>query len=249
MARLDEIAELLRVMDADIVVLNEVDFDASWSYSVNQARYLAEKAGYAHRVEQRNVDFRVLFWTWRFGNAVLSKYPIVSANVLDLPGYSTFETILAGKKRSVVCDIETSDRILHIVAAHLSHRSEAVRVASAKMITHVAAGKRLPTIVTGDMNSTPSSFPRSRTAASGENAVAVFDGSQLFRRTPTQPPMNSDQLTFPSSAPALVIDWVLIPADWRFVEYRVVSSQLSDHRPVCVDVEPLPSFDLRESNR
>ncbi len=40
--RLDQIAGLLCAIDADIVVLNEVDFDPSWSQSINQARYLAE---------------------------------------------------------------------------------------------------------------------------------------------------------------------------------------------------------------
>lgn len=44
--RLDKIAALLRDVDADIVVLNEVDFDSSWSYSINQAEYLAQRAGY-----------------------------------------------------------------------------------------------------------------------------------------------------------------------------------------------------------
>ncbi|MCG8653568.1 MAG: endonuclease/exonuclease/phosphatase family protein, partial [Pirellulales bacterium] len=39
--RLDAIADQLRQMDADVVVLNEVDFDCSWSQHVDQAAYLA----------------------------------------------------------------------------------------------------------------------------------------------------------------------------------------------------------------
>lgn len=65
MRRLDEIASLLKTLDADVVVLNEVDFDASWSHQINQAEYLAEKAGYSFRVEERNLDFQVLHYTWR----------------------------------------------------------------------------------------------------------------------------------------------------------------------------------------
>ena len=67
--RLREIADFLIEVDADVVVLNEVDFDASWSGHLNQAEFLASRAKYPYRVEQRNLDFRVLGWTWRFGNA------------------------------------------------------------------------------------------------------------------------------------------------------------------------------------
>ena len=99
--RLDDIAELLAGYNPDIVILNEVDFHASWSFGVNQAAYLAEKLGLNHRVEQRNLDFRFLFSTWKFGNAILSRFPIDETTLIDLPGYAAWETLLAGKKRAV----------------------------------------------------------------------------------------------------------------------------------------------------
>jgi hypothetical protein len=34
---LGEIADLIRGQDLDLVILNEVDFDCTWSYGVNQA--------------------------------------------------------------------------------------------------------------------------------------------------------------------------------------------------------------------
>ena len=57
---MDQIAALLRTINADVVVLNEVDFDSTWTHSVDEARYLAEKAGYPFLAEQRNIDYRVL---------------------------------------------------------------------------------------------------------------------------------------------------------------------------------------------
>ena len=235
-ARLDQIAELLRTMDADVVVLNEVDFDSSWSNSVNQAQYLAEKAGYAYRVEQRNLDARFLVWTWRYGNVVLSRYPIVHAEVVDLPGYARWETVLAGKKRSVICDIEFGDRTVRVIGAHLSHRSESVRVRSAVALTDIAAGTPLPTLIAGDLNASPPGFPGSQTDAAGENAVAIFDNSGRFRRWAMGPPVAEEYLTFHAARPRRVIDWVLIPDAWRFVDYHVEMWQLSDHRPVYADV-------------
>ena len=235
-ARLDDIAALLRSMDADVVVLNEVDFDCSWSYSVNQADYLAEKAGYPYRVEQRNVDVRLLVWTWRYGNAVLSRFPIDDARLVDLPGYSVGEAVLVGKKRGVVCDVAVGGQTVRVIGVHLSHRSEAVRVRSAEVLANMAAEGQLPTIVAGDLNSTPPGFPGSDVDRTGRNAVAVLDASGQFRRLPEDRPPGADDLTFPADEPRILIDWILIPRQWNFTQYWVRQTELSDHRPVGAEV-------------
>jgi endonuclease/exonuclease/phosphatase family metal-dependent hydrolase len=237
-ARLDQIADLLRRVDADVVVLNEVDFDSSWSYSVNQARYLAEKSSCPHWVEQRNLDFRIVIWKWRFGNAILSKYPITNAQVADLPGCSTWETVLAGKKRGVICDIQAGNRVVRLIGTHLSHRRESLRVSSAAAILDIATGSALPTFVAGDLNSTPPGFPKSVNDPSGNNAIATFDNAERFRRSPTNESLADNDLTFHAAEPSCVIDWILIPHDWHFLRYRVEPSQLSDHRPVHADAAP-----------
>ena len=236
MTRLDRIADLLRRIDADVVVLNEVDFDCTWSYSVNQARHLAEESGYPYWAEERNLDFRFLAWKWRFGNAVLSRYPITNAEVVDLPGYSAWETVLAGKKRSILCDLRVGDRTVRVIGAHLSHRSESLRVRSAVALVNCATTSTLPTIVAGDLNSTPPGFPESAIDPHGDNAIEIFDHSPRFQRSPMHPPVAAGDLTFHSAEPGSVIDWVLIPPHWRFLQYGVESSQLSDHRPVYADV-------------
>ena len=234
--RLDAISDLLRELNADVVVLNEVDFDSSWSFGLNQAQYLAERAGYRYRVEQRNLDFRILLWTWRFGNAVLSRYPITNATELSLPGEVPWETILAGKKRGVVCELAVPGGPVRLVAAHLSHRSEAVRILSAKMIVALADDSALPLIVAGDLNSSPAGFPHSSNSANGENAIDVLDSAAAFARVPTKAPI-TDDMTYDSVQPSAVIDWILIPATWSFRSYRAVVSQLSDHRPIYAEIE------------
>ena len=239
-ARLDQISELLREMDADVLVLNEVDFDSSWSYSLNQAQYLAEKAGYPYVVEQRDVDVRIVLWKWRFGNAVLSKYPITDAQVVDLPGYSTWETVLAGKKRSITCDISVGEQVVHIIGAHLSYRSESVRVRSTALFVDIATKSKFPTIVAGDLNSTPPGFPQSASDSNGNNAIETLDNSGYFRRSPDNVPFADEELTFHSVEPSRVIDWIMIPQNWEFLQYTVEQSQLSDHRPVVSDVAPAP---------
>ncbi len=234
-ARLQQIADLLKELDADVVVLNEVDFDSSWSLNINQAQSLATLSGYPYWAEQRSLDFRILAWNWQFGNAILSKHPITHASALDLPGYSTVEACLAGKKRALNCTIALKHGDLRIIGVHLCHRSEEIRVQSAQVIADIASSGAIPTIVAGDFNSTPPGFPNSQRDPSGNNAMDVLDTSRLFQRLPDQPPGSPSAWTYHSAQPEKTIDWILIPKDFRFVEYRAEDSPLSDHRPVVAE--------------
>ena len=235
-ARLREIGRLLAGAELDIVVLNEVDFAATWSGGTNQARALAREADFAYVAEQRNLDFAVAHYQWRFGNAVLSKYPIVAAEALDLPDYAAWETLLAGKKQGVLCTIELSpQRRIRVLGVHLSHRSEAIRLESVRMIDEVSRLEGPPLLVGGDLNSTPSGFPHSGSTSAGENAMDwLRDNSNLITH-PTEKP-EPGELTFPSGAPRSVIDWIAIPKGWSFADYKVLQSTLSDHLPVMAEL-------------
>lgn len=230
--RLDEIAKQIALIDADIIILNEVDFDSSWSFSVNQAKYLADAAGYAYRAEQRNLDFRVLFWKWRFGNAVLSRFPIRDATVLNFPNYSQAETLLAGKKRGVECVVDVEGTLIDVAGVHLCHRDEGVRTKSVELLVK----KTKPKLIAGDFNSTPAGFPQSTTDASMGNAMDKVDKSDLFQRRPIDLPVGESDFTFHSSDPRSVIDWILASDDWEVVEYKAIPSLLSDHRMLVAEV-------------
>jgi len=235
-ARLSDIAELLKSLDADIVVLNEVDFDSSWSLSTNQVRFLATQADYSYWSEQRNLDFRVLIWKWRFGNAILSKYPIVEASFVDLPAFSALETFFVGKKRGLNCIVDINGEKVQIVAVHFEHRSEAVRAQSAKVIAEIASSSKVPTIAAGDFNSTPTGFPASSSDATFGNAMDVLDESGLFQRLPELPSGSLEELTFHAARPKSIIDWILVARNFQIIEYRVEPSILSDHRPVVAEI-------------
>ncbi|MEM9419423.1 MAG: endonuclease/exonuclease/phosphatase family protein [Planctomycetota bacterium] len=235
--RLTDIAELLKTLDADVVVLNEVDFDASWSNHINQAEFLAEAAGYPYVAEQRNLDFRMLWRTWKFGNAVLSRHPITHYDVINSPGFSNTETLLAGKKRGLACTIDWYGQGIRILASHLSHRSESLRSRSTDLLI---AQPDLPTIIAGDLNSTPTGFPRSTTSEDHGNAIDKIDASGLFARRPVDPPTDPAELTFHAENPINVIDWIMITHEFAFQDYRVIDSLLSDHRPIVADLTLTP---------
>lgn len=236
LARLDDIAALLVDLDADVVVLNEADFDTSWSHGLDQAAYLALNAKYPYVATLSNLDFQIGHRSWDFGNAVLSRYPIRQAYEIDMPGYARWETILAGKKRALFCEIEKDGGVFGVVAVHLSHRSEAVRVASADRLIKFAKGYASPLILAGDFNSTPTGYPGYRADERGQNAMDRFDGSLLFKRFPENLPTDSSTYTFRSDDPTRVIDWVMVSQGLAIEQGRVIDSTLSDHRPVVVEL-------------
>ncbi len=168
LARLRKIAALLAAEKPDVVVLNEVDFDSTWSGGVNQAEVIARAMPLANRAEGRNLDVSLPFFTVRCGNAVLSRFPITDARLVKFPGYSTLETIGAGRKKGLLCTLLLpGDREVRILAVHLEHRSEEVRIAAALVIGELAADEGPPLVAAGDFNSTPKSYPRATPDASG----------------------------------------------------------------------------------
>ena len=237
-SRLHDIAALLREFDADIVVLNEVDFSSVWSGHENQAALIAQEAGYRYRVELTNIDVSIPFASLRFGNAVLSRHPIIEAELIDLPGYAAWETILGGKKRAVTCEVELPNGSrLCVVGAHFDTRGdEAIRVASAYAVNESVENKGVLTVVAGDLNSTPAGLPGARVGADGRSGVDVLVQDGGFSRVSIDNESGVAEPTFPSWGPDRAIDWVLVSDGATLKQIDVIQSDLSDHLPVVADM-------------
>jgi len=235
--RLRAIARLLSKENLDIVVLNEVDFGCTWTRGVNQAEFIAREAGLPSRAEGRNLDVHLPFLAFRFGNAVLSRFPIVAARAVDYPARSRFEAAVAGQKRGLLCTLDLGDaRRVRVLAVHLEHRDEPVRIATAGVIAGLASDGGPPLIAAGDFNSTPTDFPHAARTADGRTALSELLESGRFATGLQGPPAEGD-LTFSSDRPRALIDWILVPTVWKIDRQRAIDSQLSDHRPVVAEVE------------
>jgi endonuclease/exonuclease/phosphatase family metal-dependent hydrolase len=227
--RLLNIAAFLQAQNLDFVILNEVDFSSLWSGNVDQASAIADAAGYGHVVRQRNLDVGIGPLGLSFGNALLSRWPIVDAQRLPLPARSTLESVVAGQKHAAIVTVDVGlGRLLRIVPVHLEHRDEPTRLASAARFLALANDGGPPVVAVGDFNSTPPSWPLSEPVA-GQTAVqALLDGgfsSALDLVTPSG-------LTYPSWAPNRRIDWTMASAPLRVVGDAVGGGKLSDHLAV-----------------
>lgn len=207
MAHLESIGRAIRDEGLDVVVLNEVDFSSSWSWRVNEAKVIAKAAGLRFVMEQRSYDMSLLFYELRFGNAVLSRYPIREAELVDLPAFKPHEALFFGRKNGSSCVIETPEGALRVTPVHLEHRDEATRQASIQILANLAERERdVAHVIMGDFN-TADVFMNSE--------ILTFTGPKL--------------LTFPSMAPKNSIDWIFSNAAVDVSEAGVFGETLSDH--------------------
>ena len=78
--RPERIAKILAHYDADIILLQEVDVGVPRSRKLNLAKEIVEQLGYPFYAVGLNVQLR----TGMYGNATISRYPIVKERNIDL---------------------------------------------------------------------------------------------------------------------------------------------------------------------
>ncbi len=229
-ARLSEIAEVIRSINPDVVVLNEVDFSSSWSHRVDQAEVIARAAGYPHRVEQRNLDVHLPFFRAAFGNVILSRDPIVAAELIEYPALSRIERVLVGHKKGAAATLRFSDGDIRVAAVHLSHRDEAIRAESVESIAAMAEAGA-PLIAAGDFNSSMPGTTGALEDGRGRNAVAAMVQAGF-----SADGANVSTATYPATAPSRTLDWVFADRRLRVSGFRAIPVNSSDHLPIVASV-------------
>jgi endonuclease/exonuclease/phosphatase family metal-dependent hydrolase len=235
-ARVRRIGRLLHELAPDIVVLNEVDFASFRSANVDQAAILADASGLPYRCEQRNVDMAVPFLQNRYGNLVLSRFEILSASRVPLPGHTWWETLLVGKKDGLLCTLPLREEgMVSVFAVHFDHRAEELRLRSAAAMVAARASRPGPFIAAGDFNSTLATAAAPEATVDGQTAVTWLVREHGLRTLPW-PEVRDQDLTSPAHDPARAIDWVVVSEDFEIAERIVLPVQLSDHLPVLVEL-------------
>ena len=216
---LERIARVVLSANPDIVALQEVDQGASRSRSVDQPAELS-------RLTNMQVCFgaNIDLQGGRYGNAVLSRFPILHHQNHLLPNMA------GGEQRGFIeaeVKLSSSEAPLLVLATHFDHRGDPrERVASATAINQLIKKKTgQPALLVGDLND-------------------VSDSETLMRLTSTWTITNATPLpTIPVGKPSRQIDFILFrPADrWRVLKTRVLSQAVaSDHRAIVADLELLP---------
>lgn len=225
----ERIERILRDHDPDIVLLQEVDEGAPRSREQDMARELAVALDYPHYAAGHNVSLR----KGRYGNATLSRYPIVRERNIDL----TIGNLKRRGCQHTAIEIAQSGNApfrlevfnLHLGLATLERQRQAGLLLRSKEFGEV--DQRCACIVGGDFNDWLSRL-----------RALFVEGMGLRCATDLESLSRTRSLkTFPSFAPRGGLDRLYYRGRLRLVSVEVCRHQLarvaSDHLPVIADFE------------
>jgi endonuclease/exonuclease/phosphatase family metal-dependent hydrolase len=224
---------LLRRTDADLIALQEIDFDAARSYAVDQLEALAERLGYTTAAAAVNWDERYVpfpsaspkhhFGRTVSGQAVLSRYPISRHTrvLLEKPprpmDYPPPLHYLAGAwyidRLAQVVAVDAG-RPLLLINVHLEAWDTPTRERQAEVVRALIAEARADgnaLLVLGDFNST---YPVDA-GATDRTLTTLFQGSGLREALADSVYAGDPASTFtsPADAPVRKIDHIFYPDD------------------------------------
>lgn len=213
------VVEVIRKLDCDVVMLQEVDAGVPRSNGDTQFELLGEELGMPHRTWYPNVDVR---GGGQYGNAILSRYPLIESTNIDL-------SIRFKKKRSVLHGVirvrhDGIDRTVHVYNMHLGlARYERRRQLAMFLESHPFANLHhdTPIVVGGDLNDVYGGLE-------GLLAPAGFRG------------MERRPLTFPAWGPVRPLDAIFVRGHVDYLKLSRCDTDLarraSDHRPLFADL-------------
>lgn len=215
---LGRIADLIAATGADVVALQEVDrFRRAESRFEDQPGVLAQRLG-MHLAYAANLDEEPAHPgapRAQYGTALLSRLPFVSSANTLLPCFDGSEQ--RGLLEAVV---EPHGVTLRVLGTHLQWDSETERTRQAEAV--VAALDDRPTVLLGDLNTTPGTPAYRCLAGRLEDAwTLVGDG---------------EGHTFVAEPPPRRIDYVWVGGGVQALSARVLPSVASDHSALLVEV-------------
>jgi len=220
---LGRIAEVIHKLDVDVAMLQEVDGGAARSNHDHQVDLLGDQLGLRYRTWFPNVDVR---GGGQYGNAILSRYPIIESTNLDL-------SIRFKKRRSALHAVlrirhDDVDRTIHLYNMHLGlARYERRRQLRMFLDSHPFQNLHhdTPIVVGGDLND----------LYGGLGELLAPAGFRGIERRP---------LTFPAWGPMRALDAIFVRGHMDFVRLSRCDSELarraSDHRPLIAEVRLRP---------
>ncbi|MDQ5909804.1 MAG: Endonuclease [Pseudomonadota bacterium] len=205
MVNLDGIARVLA--NYDLVGLQEVDAGSLRSGFVNQVKYLADYAGFAHVFDQSN---RKIGMISQHGNALLSRIRPDAIHEHKLPGRIPGRGVLEVR-------FGTGPDALHVLILHmaLGQRGRLRQIEFLAELTHDCRH----VIVMGDLNCR---------SDSREMAV-LLESVRLCEPAP-------GLLTFPSWRPDRQLDHILVSPSITVERVEVLDPVYSDHLPIAMEV-------------
>ncbi|SDP55317.1 Metal-dependent hydrolase, endonuclease/exonuclease/phosphatase family [Pedococcus dokdonensis] len=216
---LGRVADVIGASGADVVGLQEVDrHRREQSGFEDQPGFLAERLG-MHLAYAANLDAEPAHPgapRAQYGTALLSRLPFASSQNTLLPCFEGSE-----QRGLLDATVVVGDGALRVLGTHLQHDSETERTRQAEAV--VAALDDRPTVLLGDLNTTPGAPAHACLASRLDDAWALVGEGEGH--------------TFAAELPPRRIDYVWVGGGVRAVSAQVLPSVASDHSALRVEVE------------
>ncbi|MFZ5965572.1 MAG: endonuclease/exonuclease/phosphatase family protein [Bacillota bacterium] len=206
---LDDVIQIIRDQDVDIVGLQEVDRYVVRSKFEDQIKKIAQELNmyyvYAPTIK---------FLGAEYGNAMLSKYPIEQYETIKFPGFKESRGML-------LATTNIDNRPINFLVTHLglteNERSKQLTVIRSQM-------KQLGsnTILVGDFNTRDYHEDISRLKEYFTDAAAMTDAQ--------------NQNTFNGFVLKSRIDYIFVGKDFQVNDYKIIDTDISDHYPVIAEL-------------
>ena len=214
---LDDIAEMLKKVDADIVALQEADGPSAWSGYFNHVSYLANMAEYPWDIYSAHVNGKRI----NYGTALLSKVPFKDTLSHDFPkspptlrkGFTLGEIEWQPDENKPAITVD-------VLSVHLDFSRKAVRRNQLGKIIEAIQATEEALIIMGDFNEEWDN------EESVVQALVNEAGMQAFQ------PESGDHASYKDKR----LDWILISEQLEFTGHRVITEEVSDHRLVVAEV-------------
>lgn len=213
----EEIVDVIAEQQPDVLVLNEVDRGWLLSGGHDLLTILADELQLEHTFGAA-AD---AIW----GNAILSRHPILDPTVSLLPGDAPMDRGL------ITAKIDIGGAPLGIIATHFHHlhdseEDDAIRRLQAEMIAESALSleqRSIPVVILGDLNATPGSRALEPLVRYSDLVAEASSGAFLP--------------TFPAVAPVEQIDHILGSPGIGASNLDIPRTTASDHLPIAVTID------------
>ncbi|HWK52065.1 MAG TPA: endonuclease/exonuclease/phosphatase family protein [Steroidobacter sp.] len=214
------IADVLKELNCDIYALQEVDNEPGDDEDSKQLEYLSEAMDMA-----AIPGLRIVRHSGEYGNALLTRFPVVSVHRHDLSFGKWLEP-----RGAIDVELDVGGRALRIIATHLGLSRAERRFQWRQLLAAIAASPpEHPTVVLGDMNEW---FP---------HAGTLRDAHKILGEALAPP-------EFPSFWPFLALTRIWVRPVQAIVAVKVHNTALakraSDHLPLRAEID-VERFALR----
>lgn len=210
-----KVAQLFKGLDADVIGLNEMRGEGTYNGYEAQMEKLAELMGYyyffapAISFEGKNP----------YGNGLLSRYPITSAEIIPIPDPAEKTGKLYYETRCILkAKLDVAGGLTVLVSHFGLNDDEHVNAVN----TLLPALEEKKCIFMGDLNTTPE-----------EPVLDVIRA----RMHDTAEEIGACKLSFPSDKPEIKIDYIFTSNDIKVDFADIPEIIVSDHRPYIVKID------------